>query len=127
MVRQSAMKGGAAMKRTLTVLVLLTACALLLLMGAALVEGPVLLMPPRETELPPAAQPLLTRAEGLPAETVAAALVQEGPEHRSACLDAPEHAPILAQPLTDRNGYPMTGCTHVKTVYTACPLQDMPG
>lgn len=121
------MKGGAAMKRTLTVLVLLTACALLLLMGAALVEGPVLLMPPKETELPPAVQPLLTRAEGLPAEAVAAALLQEGPEHRSACLDAPEHAPILAQPLTDRNGYPMTGCTHVKTVYTACPLQDMPG
>ena len=69
------MKGGAAMKRTLTVLVLLTACALLLLMGAALVEGPVLLMPPKETELPSAAQPLLTRAEGLPAEAVAAALV----------------------------------------------------
>ena len=58
------------MKRTLTVLVLLTACALLLLMGAALVEGPVLLMPPRETELPPAAQPLLARAEGLPAEKI---------------------------------------------------------
>ena len=49
------------MKRTLTVLVLLTACALLLLMGAALVEGPVLLMPPGETELPPAVQPLLAR------------------------------------------------------------------
>ena len=115
------------MRKMLTVLMLLAGCALLLLMGAALVEGPVLLMPPGETELPPAVQPLLARAEGLPAETVAAALVQEGPEHRSACLDAPEHAPILAQPLTDRNGYPMTGCTHVKTVYTACPLQDMPG
>ena len=72
-------------------------------------------------------EPAETVEVTVPAETVAAALVQEGPEHRSACLDAPEQTPILAQPLTDRNGYPMTGCTHVKTVYTACPLQDMPG
>ena len=95
--------------------------------GDALVEGPVLLMPPQEGQIFPAAQPLLARAEGLPAEAAEAALVWEGPEHRSACLDAPEHSPILVQPLTDRNGYPMTGCTHVRTVYTACPLQDMPG
>ena len=112
------------MRKMLTVLMLLAGCALLLLMGDALVEGPVLLMPPQEGQIFPAAQPLLARAEGLPAE---AALVWEGPEHRSACLDAPEHSPILVQPLTDRNGYPMTGCTHVRTVYTACPLQDMPG
>ena len=115
------------MRKMLTVLMLLAGCALLLLMGAALVEGPVLLMPPQEGQPFPAAQPLLARAEGLPAEAAEAALVREGPERRSACLDAPEHTPILAQPLTDRNGYPMTGCTHVKTVYTACPLQDMPG
>ena len=115
------------MRKMLTVLMLLAGCALLLLMGAALVEGPVLLMPPQEGQTFPAAQPLLARAEGLPAEAAEASLVWEGPEHRSACLDAPEHSPILVQPLTDRNGYPMTGCTHVRTVYTACPLQDMPG
>ena len=106
-------------------------CAAVLLSAAALVERPALLMAAdAESRLP---APPVTCA-GLSAqpctlpEAPADAAAQTRAELIRSCLPDEDASMLPADSVSrDGNGYPLTGCSYVKTVYTAFPLQDMPG
>lgn len=99
--------------------------ALFLLMGSALVEGPE--APPRPPRGAPPISPMLARAECLTAETAAAASAVAISVRRFFRPAAEAAAGAACVREADGNGYPITGRTYVRTVYAACPLEDMPG
>lgn len=114
------------MKRAGRLLLALAAFALLLLTRAALVEGPALLCEPQpETAVPDA--PVLSCAESMPLDMAASAVRESAPVRRFFRPAQEEEADAACVQVADGNRYPITGRTYVRTVYAACPLEDMPG
>lgn len=109
-------------------IILTFACAALFLWaGSALVEGPVLLAPPDRPEAPAAHAPYLTRDDALPAEMSHTARAEDDSLRRTVLHAENAAADAACVQVADSNGCPITGRTYVRTVYTACPLEDMPG
>lgn len=114
------------MKRSGRLLLALAALALLFLIRPALVEGPAVLCP-EETAAEKAPAPVLRAAEGMPFDMAAAASTETVVVRRFFRPVQEVMADAACVRVADRNGYPLTGRTYVRTVYAACPLQDMPG
>ena len=99
------------------------------LASSALVERPALLTEAsaERRTVPVTLAGLTIESRALPeASTAEAPQTRAGAERT--CLPDESAAALPCDRVSrDGNGYPITGGSYVKTVYTAFPLQDMPG
>lgn len=98
---------------------------LLVLLCSHLVEGPAPSAPSEEA--PPPLHAALRQMEALAGEQAHPAAARTAPQRRffrPVQQDVPRAG---CARVTDKNGHPLAGRTYVRTVYTVCPLEDMPG
>ena len=113
------------MKRTGQMLLGMCFALLILLSARTLVEGP-------EKELPPP-MPLLLPANtafaAVPADADGCVAPEKGERITRGCeawLLSREKTPVCA-PVCESNGWPMTGRSWIRTVYTVCPPEETAG
>lgn len=107
--------------------ILLGLCfALLMLLGArTLVEGP-----DREMTAPPFAWPVhacLTAAESADVQAAMQLAQPDAAGRRFAMQETARPQLPATRLVRESNGWPLTSRSYVRTVYTAFPLEDMPG
>lgn len=121
-------KGESSVKRAGHILLGLCFALLLLLGGQTLIEGPDTAVPPALPPLPQLPDACLAASVDASAQTADALLANQHSALRRYAVreDTQARAPVMS-PVCDRNGWPVISRSYARTVYTVCPLEDMPG
>ena len=113
------------MKRTGQMLLWICFALLILLGAQTLVEGPEKELPPP----PPLPVPVNAAFAAVSADASGGAVLEEGERSTrgyEARVFSREKAPVRS-PVCESNGWPMTGRSWIRTVYTVCPPEETAG